>query len=46
MKIKQTKGATKTAPHVADLLVLANVAELGKTKSPISGRRVQAIRLT
>lgn len=44
-RIYHNEAATKTAPHIADLLVLAGVAELDKVKSPISGRRVQAIRL-
>ncbi len=35
---------TKTAPHIADLLVLADLAELGYAKS--SGKRnIQGIRL-
>lgn len=42
---KKKEGATKTAPHIADLLVLAGFAELDKVKSPISGRSVQAIRI-
>ena len=47
--ILQEKGkrkySLKTAPHIADLLVLAGLAELDKVKSPTSGRRVQAIRM-
>ncbi|MFO7967798.1 MAG: hypothetical protein R6U44_09405 [Archaeoglobaceae archaeon] len=35
---------TKTAPHIADLLVIAEFAELDYAKSP-SGRKVQGIRL-
>ena len=35
---------TKTAPHIADLLVLSGIAEFGKANS-INGREVQGIRL-
>lgn len=35
---------TKTAPHIADLLVLSGIAEFGKANS-INGRQVQGIRL-
>ena len=35
---------TKTAPHIADLLVLSGIAEFGKVNS-INGREVQGIRL-
>ncbi len=35
---------TKTAPHIADLLVIAGLAELDYAKSS-SGRKVQGIRL-
>jgi len=43
--LSQRETATKTAPHIADLLALAGIAEFGKVKSPISGRRIQAIKL-
>lgn len=35
---------TKTAPHIADLLILAGLAELGYTKSS-GNRKIQGIRL-
>ena len=35
---------TKTAPHIADLLVLSGIAEFGYAYS-INGRKVQGIRL-
>jgi len=35
---------TKTAPHIADLLVIAGIAELDYAKSP-SGRKVQGVKL-
>lgn len=38
------KTDTKTAPHIADLLTLANLTELGYAKSS-SNRKVQGIRL-
>jgi len=38
------KTDTKTAPHIADILVLAGIAELGLAKSKL-GRKVQGIRL-
>ena len=43
---KQTGNLThtKTAPHIADILVLAGIAELGWAKSEM-GRKVQGIRL-
>ncbi|SNQ62427.1 hypothetical protein [Candidatus Methanoperedens nitratireducens] len=34
---------TKTAPHIADLLILAGLAELGYTKSSGNGK-IQGIR--
>ncbi len=36
--------ATKTAPHVVDLLVYSGIAELDRTKSS-EGRKVQGVRL-
>lgn len=38
------KTDTKTAPHIVDLLVLADIAELDYAKSP-SGRKVQGVKL-
>ena len=44
-KIKSGRSSdTKTAPHIVDLLVLANLAELDYTTSP-KGRRVQGVKL-
>lgn len=43
-KKSQKKTDTKTAPHIADLLQLAGIAELGKTKSS-NNRIVQGIKL-
>ena len=40
----KTGNNTKTAPHIADLLVLANIAEFGYI-IPLSGRKVQGIKL-
>jgi len=39
------KSPYKTASHICDFLVLADLAEYGKVINPISGRMVQAIRL-
>lgn len=43
-KRSKKSTATKTAPHIADLLVLGGIAELGFAKSS-SGRKVQGIKL-
>lgn len=43
-EIYERKVGTKTAPHVADLLTLANITDLTLTKSE-SGRTVQGMRL-
>ena len=40
----KTGNNTKTAPHIADLLVLANIAEFGYITPP-HGRRIQGIKL-
>ena len=40
----ETGDNTKTAPHIADLLVLANIAEFGYIV-PTSGRKVHGIKL-
>ena len=40
----QTGSGTKTAPHIADLLVLANFADFGNATSP-TGNEVQGVKL-
>ena len=40
----ETGNGTKRASHIADLLALANIAELGNATSP-SGNKVQGVKL-
>lgn len=40
------KHPYKTASHVCDILALASLVEYGSTINPLTGRRVQAIRLS
>ncbi|WP_440955555.1 hypothetical protein ACSAZK_00850 [Methanosarcina sp. Mfa9] len=44
-KIYNRSSDTKTAPHIADLLVLAGIAEF-KHIVPVMGRKVQGVKLT
>ena len=43
-KIYNHSADTKTAPHIADLLVLANIAEFEQIV-PAKGRKVQGVKL-